>query len=115
MNMQGPSGHPSWLKTNCSQPHTALPFQHAAIWEGGGVPCELSSKGCELSCSEKASAFGLVHQFPLAGACGTQFGRLGGQIGGGQPIWVHTSPVSVIVAGVTLAKVPTAEDIRLDA
>ena len=41
-----------------------------------------------------ASAFGLVHQFPPAGACGTQFGRLGGQIGGGQPIWVHTSPVS---------------------
>ena len=54
MYTQGPSGHPYWLKTNCSQPHAAVRFRHAAIWEA----CELSSKGalssknCELSCSE---------------------------------------------------------------
>lgn len=110
MNMQGPSGHPYWLKINCCQPHTALPFQHAAIWEGGGGrPCELlSSKGCELSCSENASLLSTVHEFPAAGLCWTQFGALGGQRGGGvQPIWVCSCPVSVIVAGVTLAKVPT--------
>ena len=103
MNMQGPSGHPSWLKTNCSQPHTALPSRHSAT-----VACELSPKNCELSCSENASPFGLVHQVPPlpAGFCGMQFGWLGGQIGGGQPCWVHASPCSVIAEGVTLAKLP---------
>jgi hypothetical protein len=115
MNTQGPSGHPSWLKTNCSQPQTALPSRHAVIWEA----CELSSKGCELSCSENASSFSTVHQFspsPL-GLFWTQCGALGGHRGGGgaQPFWVHTGPCSVIVAGVTLAKLPTAEDIRPDA
>ena len=78
---------------------------------GGGrrAPCELlSSKGCELSCSENASLLSTVHEFPAAGLCWTQFGALGGQRGGGvQPIWVCSCPVSVIVAGVTLAKVPT--------
>ena len=59
MNMQGPPGHPSWLKTNCSQPQTALPSRHAAIWEACELSSkgELSAKGCALSCSENASSF----------------------------------------------------------
>ena len=41
MYTQGPSGHSYWLKTNCSQPQSSLPYRHAAIWEA----CEFSSKG----------------------------------------------------------------------
>jgi hypothetical protein len=116
MNMQGPSGHPSWLKTNCSQPHTAPPFRHAAVSEEEGGPCELSWKNSELSCSENASPFSFWHQVSLLplGLSGMHFGWLGGQIGGGQPCWVNTHPDSLIVAGVTLSKLPTAEDIRPD-
>ena len=119
MYTQGPSGHPYWLKTNCSQPHAAVRFRHAAIWEA----CELSSKGalssknCELSCSENESTFPTGHTFPTspAGLFGWQCGALGAQRGGGGGGWHGTAPCSVIVAGVTLAKLPTAEDIRPDA
>ncbi len=74
-------------------------------------------KNCEVSCSEKALGIGTGQVLTSPpGFCWTQCGSAGGQRGGGggQSVVPHQNPDSLIVAGVTLAKLPTAEDIKPD-